>query len=442
MLSLDYLATATLRARFPQLDDKPAFDLDGTPRVVIVGAGFGGIEAARALRHVPCRITLIDRRNYHLFQPLLYQVATATLSPSDIATPIRGMFAGQPNVRVALDRVTGVDHSRGEVVAGDRSYPYDYLVLATGARHSYYGKDEWEAVAPGLKKIDDATDIRRRLLLAFEKAENTDDPHERKRLLTFVIVGGGPTGVELAGAIAELARDGMRKEFTEIDPATARVVLVQGGSRVLPAFPEYLSELTQRTLDDLGVDVLTGRRVDLVDGQGVVVGGERIDARTVFWAAGVIASPAAKWLGVDADNAGRVHVGADLSVPGYASVFVIGDTAASNGWNGEPVPGLAPAAKQAGAYVADLIQRRVTGESPPPPFRYKHAGSLATIGRKSAVADFGWLRLGGALAWWFWGAVHVMFLADTRSRFAVSLEWMWAYLTFKRSTRLITGGDV
>ncbi|MEI2781083.1 MAG: NAD(P)/FAD-dependent oxidoreductase [Candidatus Competibacter sp.] len=313
-------------------------------------------------------------------------------------------------------------------------------MLATGARHSYFGRDDWEPHAPGLKRIDDATAIRRRLLLAFEQAENCADPEERRRLLTFVIVGGGPTGVELAGAIAELARHGLAGEFRNIDPAQARVLLVQSAPRLLPAFPESLSEVSAQSLRMLGVEVLTQSRVEKIDADGVWVSGQRIGSRTVFWAAGVMASPAAHWLKGDADAAGRLKVGPDLTVPGLPDVFAVGDTALSEAWDGKPVPGLAPAAKQQGAYVARIIKARLEGRTGLPPFRYRHLGNLATIGRQAAVVDFGGFRLSGALAWWLWGVAHVFFLVDTRKRLSVAIEWFWAYLTYKRGTRLITGG--
>ena len=439
VLTVDHLFREWLRKRFPRLEDLGPDALSDLPHVVIVGAGFGGVNAARALRHAACRVTLIDRRNYHLFQPLLYQVATATLSPADIATPIRELFRDQANARVLLGRVHGVDTESKEVVIGDRRVGYDYLVLATGARHSYFGKDEeWEGVAPGLKKIDDATDVRHRLLLAFERAESAETVEEQRRLLTFVIVGGGPTGVELAGAVAELAQHGMIRDFRNINPADARVVLVQSGPRVLPTFPESLSERTRASLVDLGVEVMTGCRVGHIDGACVRIGEDQIDCCTVFWAAGVIASPAAKWLDAAHDRAGRVKVEPDLSVAGHPNIFAIGDTAYSEAWDGQPVPGLAPAAKQAGAHVAEVIRACLEGQTAPKPFRYRHAGSLATIGRRAAVADFGWLRLSGSLAWWFWGVVHVLFLSGMRNRVSVMVEWFWAYLTFRRSTRLIT----
>ena len=439
VLSADHLLGKAMRAAFPRVADMSREQLNRLPHVVVIGAGFGGVSLVKELRHTPCRITLIDRRNYHLFQPLLYQVATASLSPSDIAQPIRSMFRDQRNVRVLLGRVTDVDAKAREVVMAQSRIGYDYLVLATGARHSYFGKDDWEPFAPGLKKIDDATDIRRRLLIAFERAEAATDPVEQAAQLTFVVVGGGPTGVELAGAIAELARAGMTREFVNIDPADARVLLIQSAPRLLPSFPEALSTRTKSSLAALGVDVRTGSRVEAVDDAGVTVAGEPVAARTVFWAAGVAASSAGRWVDAERDRAGRIKVGPDLSVPGAENVFAIGDTAQSNAWNGEPVPGLAPAAKQAGAYVGRVLTRRILGRRPPKPFRYRHLGNLATVGRKSAVADFGWIRISGAVAWWLWGLVHVYFLVGARNRVSVTMQWFWAYLTFRRSTRLITG---
>ncbi len=437
--SLDALIEQHLERQYPQLAGRPAFALDAVPRVVIVGAGFGGLACATRLARLPVQVTIVDRQNYHLFQPLLYQVATTALSPGDIAAPIRGLFRDHFNATVLLGTVTGVDTQSRDVIVGQQRLPYDYLVLATGAAHSYFGRDEWATHAPGLKRVEDAVEMRRRLLSAFERAEATDDEAERRRLLTFLIVGGGPTGVELAGAIAELAKFGMDKDFRRYDPAAARVVLVQAGPRVLPTFPEPLSVQTQQSLEKLGVDVLVNSRVERIDDEGVIVNGERIASRTVLWAAGVTASPAAKWLGTEADNAGRVKVEPDLSVAGLPNVFVIGDTAASNAWNGQPVPGLAPAAKQGGEFVARVIGARLLGQRGPQRFVYRHLGSLATIGRKAAVADFGRLRLTGALAWWFWGAVHVALLVGVRNRFSVMLDWFWAYLTFRSGTRLITG---
>jgi len=436
--SLDELLLNRLQCSYPELAGRLPGRFEDLPQVVIVGAGFGGLACANALRHAPVGVTLIDRHNYHLFQPLLYQVATTALAAGDIAMPIRSLLRDQANARVLLGEVTGVDTAGHSVCLGARRIPYDYLVLATGATHSYFGKDEWAAFAPGLKRVEDANDMRSRLLLAFEQAEAAQDEAERAALLTFLIVGAGPTGVELAGAIAELARFGMEKEFRQVDPAQARVILVQSGPRILPAFPEALSARAAAALGKLGVEILTDSRVEVIDGNGVLVAGQRIVARNVFWAAGVVASPAARWLAAGHDGSGRVKVAPDLGVPGHPGVFAIGDTALSTAWNGQPVPGLGPAAKQGGQYAARVIRARVAGRVAPPPFHYQHLGSLATIGRKAAVADFGVVRLSGALAWWLWGLVHVYFLAGMRNRISVMLDWAWAYFTFRSSTRLIT----
>lgn len=446
--SLDALGERWLRARLPTLFDRDVWRDERLPHVIVVGAGFGGVAAARALKNAACRVTVIDRRNYHLFQPLLYQVATAGLSPADVAAPIRELFRDQPNARVLMGRVSGVDkHAKQVTLEDGRSFGFDYLVVATGARHSYFGKEEWEPYAPGLKKIEDATDVRRRILSAFEQAENAEDPEARAAYLTFVVVGGGPTGVETAGAIAELARHGMGGEFRNSDPADARVILAQSADRLLPAFPEALSAKTRTALEDIGVEVRTNTRVTGIEIEGVTLSDkgeagavEWLPARTVVWAAGVIASAASRWLDAERDRAGRVVVGPDLTIEDSDEIFVVGDTAASLSWNGAPAPGLAPAAKQGGAYAARTIMADIAGRPRPGPFRYRHQGSLATIGRSAAVADFGWLKLSGAPAWWLWSAVHVLFLSNARSRFAVALEWAWAYLTFRRSTRLITGG--
>lgn len=349
------------------------------------------------------------------------------------------MFRDQPNIRVLLGEVTGIDAAAREVIVGDARIAYDYLVVATGARHSYFGHDEWAPFAPGLKQVEDATSIRSRLLFAFEQAENAGSPDIQRDMLTFVVVGGGPTGVELAGAIAELARHGLAREFRAVDPSMARVMLMQSGPRILPTFPESLSRRAAAALNDLGVEVLTGSAVQRIDGEGVAVSGNRVAAGNVFWAAGVMASPAAQWLRAEADGSGRVKVGEDLSIAGRPDTFAIGDTALSNGWDGKPVPGLAPAAKQQGRYVAAVIKARIEGRLAPASFRYRHAGSLATIGRKAAVADFGRVKLSGAVAWWVWGLVHILFLSGMRNRLAIALEWFWAYLTYRPSTRLITG---
>jgi len=409
------------------------------PRIVIVGAGFGGLSAAAGLAGVDADVTVIDRRNYHLFQPLLYQVATAGLSPAQIAAPIRAILRGAANVRVMLGKVSGIDRERRTVLLDDRAVDYDVLVLATGARHAYFGHDDWESAAPGLKNIDDATAIRRRILTAFERAEQTTDPEERRRLLTFVVIGGGPTGVEMAGAIAELAHVALRHDFRTINPREARIVLVEAGPRLLPSFPATLSEAAHRSLERLHVEVRLGLPVTHCDAAGVTIGEEPLAAATLVWAAGVAASPAAQWLGVEPDRVGRVVVGPDLTVPGHPEIFVIGDTAQVLDKNGAPLPGVAPVAKQQGAYVARVLGARLAGRPAPPPFRYRNWGTLATIGRRAAVADFGWLKLDGTLAWLLWGLVHVSFLIGFRNRLVVILDWLWSYVTFQSGARLITG---
>ena len=422
----------------------PAFAMprpDRCEHVVIVGGGFGGLTAALALRRVPVRVTLIDRRNYHLFQPLLCQVATAGLSPADIASPIRAILRHQRNTTVLLGKVTGIDVAGKAVLLDDARVTYDQLIVATGARHAYSDHEEWERFAPGLKKIDDATDIRRRILLAFERAENSSDEIEQQRLLSFVIVGGGPTGVEMAGAIAELARKALSTDFRNIDPRSARVVLIESGCRLLGSFPEKLSSVAKRALEKLGVEVRLGARVARCDAAGVIVANERIEAETIIWAAGVMGSPAAKWLDAEKDRAGRVVVGRDLLLPGHRDVFVIGDTARVTAADGTPLPGIVPVAKQQGAYVARVIGARIRGRPPLPPFHYRHLGTMATIGRKSAVVDLGKLRLSGFIAWLLWGIVHVYYLVGSRNRIGVMMQWLWAYVTFERGARLITGHD-
>ncbi|WP_287245662.1 NAD(P)/FAD-dependent oxidoreductase [Mesorhizobium sp.] len=408
------------------------------PRVVILGAGFGGLNAALGLRNAPVDITVVDRRNYHLFQPLLYQVATAGLSPAQIATPIRRVLASQKNATVLMEKVEGVDTAARTVLTGSRRIPYDYLIIATGARHAYFGHDAWEANAPGLKTIGDATEIRARILTAFEKAEVTDDPALREKLLTFVVVGGGPTGVELAGAIIELARKAIVRDFRNIDSSTARVVLVEADERLLTAFPEKLSQSAESQLEKLGVEVKLGAAVTECDDNGVALAdGQCVASACVLWAAGVMASRAAKWLDVAADRAGRVVVDGHLHVPGREGVYVIGDTASVKGKDDRPVPGVAPAAKQMGRYVADLIKARLAGRTAEP-FRYTDYGNLATIGRKAAVADLGPVQLSGFLAWLLWSFAHLWFLVGFRNRTVVFLDWAWAYATFDRSARLIT----
>ncbi len=426
-------------------DARASGESDNRPRVVIVGAGFGGLSAAKALAKANVRVTLVDRRNHHLFQPLLYQVATAGLSPSQIATPIRTVLSHQANAEVLLGEVTSVDRAARVVHLGPHAINYDYLVVATGARHSYFGQDGWERFAPGLKSLEDATELRRRILIAFERAELEEDEAERRRLLTFVVIGAGPTGVEMAGAIAELARRALASDFRSIDPGSARVILVEAGPRALAAFPEPLSAYTEKALTCLGVEVMTSTKVTGVEEAGVRLGEAFVPSACVIWAAGVAASPAAKWLGVEADRAGRAIVGPQLSPAGMPEVFIIGDCASATGANGKPLPGLAPVAKQQGEYVAGLIRRRAsagdafTPGDDPPPFKYADYGALATVGRKIAIADFGKVRLRGFLGWLFWSVLHVYFLIGFRNRFTVALDWAWSYLTFERGSRLITG---
>ena len=412
--------------------------------VVVVGGGFGGLQLVNGLKGLGSKgggvkITLIDRRNHHLFQPLLYQVATTILSTSEIAWPIRHLYADRPEVTTLLGEVNGVDVKAKSVsLRSGMVLNYDTLVLATGATHAYFGHDEWEPVAPGLKTLEDATTIRRRVLLAFERAEVESDPAVRDALLTFSIVGAGPTGVELAGIIAELAHFTLPKEFRNIDTRKTRVVLIEAGPRVLPAFAEELSAYAQKALEKLGVEVLTGTPVTQCTADGVTVGENFIPSRTIVWAAGVQASHAARWLGVPADRAGRTIVEKDLTAPGLPDVFVIGDTASVTQENGKPVPGIAPAAKQQGGYVAKVIRARISGKPAPGPFKYFHQGSLATIGKSAAIIDFGRFKLKGWLAWWIWGLAHIYFLIGTRSRFTVAWNWFWIYISGQHSARLIT----
>ena len=405
------------------------------PHVVIVGAGFGGLAAAKRLAGKAVDVTLIDRRNHHVFQPLLYQVATAALSPADIAGPIRGIFSQAANVRVLLDEVTGVD-ARANAVALARGdcLAYDWLILATGARHSYFGNDQWAPYAPGLKSLEDALAIRRKVLLALEHAETEADPHRRAALLTFVVIGAGPTGVEMAGAIAELARRSVSRDFRSITPHCSRVILIEAGERVLPGFPADLSQAAEESLQNLGVEVRLGAPVADI-GEGYVHWhNELIFARTVVWAAGVEAAPTADWLLADRDDNGRIFVEDDLRVPGQQHIFAIGDTANAAGSNGRALPAVAPVAKQQGRYVADVILGRSSR-----PFFYRDYGNLATIGRSKAVIDIGGLKLTGFFAWLLWSVAHIWFLIGFRSRVAVTLNWLWNYLTYQRSARLITG---
>ncbi len=416
------------------------------PHVVIIGGGFGGLNAARAFRRAPVDVTVIDRNNHHTFQPLLYQVATATLNPSDITAPIRHVVRKQRNVLVLLAEVTGIDLAAKTVSIDDgtperrRDIEYDYLIVAAGARHSYFGHAEWERDAPGLKTIDDALEIRRRFLLAFERAELTDDALEREANMTIVIVGGGPTGVELAGLIPDVAR-GFRRDFRRIDPGRARIILIEGGPRLLPTFPEEISRRAVDDLRELGVEVRLDSIVSRVDAESAYIGSERIPTRTVLWAAGNEASPLSRFLAVPLDRAGRVLVQPDLSLPGHPDVYVVGDMVALTDVRGVRVPAVAPAANQQGKCAAVNILRRMRDDESQP-FRYVNKGNLATIGRYKAVADFGSFRVVGWAAWWFWLFVHIMYLVGFRNRLSVLLQWAYSYFTYQRGVRLITRGDV
>ena len=411
------------------------------PRVVIIGGGFAGLEAARALAKAPVEVILVDRQNHHCFQPLLYQVATAALSPADIAWPIRSILSRQSNLRVIMARVAGVDMQARIVRTDELNLPYDYLVLASGVTHAYFGHDEWEDVAPGLKQLEDARHIRARFLLAFERAEIANDEAERRKLLTFVVVGGGPTGVEMAGSMAEVAKQTLQSDFRSIDPRTSRIVLIEAGPRILPAFPENLSAYAQRALEKMGVEVMVNTKVTGCDANGVSLGDTHIDASTIVWAAGVMASPAAQWINAEHDRSCRILVGPDLSVPNMPNVFVAGDLAAVKDRDGKPVPGIAPAAKQMGRYIGRLIAARVTGDKQTKPFVYSHAGDLATVGRRAAVVKIGRFELTGLIGWLFWGIAHIYFLIGLRNRFVVAVTWLWSYLTFRRGARLISTPD-
>ncbi|HGO6088778.1 NAD(P)/FAD-dependent oxidoreductase [Burkholderia cepacia] len=410
-------------------------------QVVVVGAGFGGLDVVNGLAGTDVDITIVDRHNHHLFQPLLYQVAGASLSASEIAWPIRYLFRKRPEVQTLMAEVVGIDRSERAVILDNGSrLSYDTLVLATGARHAYFGHDEWEAFAPGLKTLEDATTIRGRILVAFEEAERSSDPERRAALQTFVVIGGGPTGVELSGTIAELARNTLASDFRSIDPRKTRVVLIEAGPRLLSVFPEDLSEYTRRALEKLGVEVQLGAPVTECSADGVLVGGKTLPAKTIVWAAGVQASPAARWLSATADRAGRVLVGSDLTVPEHPEIFVVGDTAAVAMPNGKFVPGIAPAAKQQGAYVAKVIGQRLKGKLVSAPFKYWHQGNLATIGRSLAVIDMGPVKLRGAFAWWVWKLAHIYFLIGGKNRLSVAISWVWNHSIGYRGSRLIMRG--
>lgn len=412
------------------------------PRIVIVGGGFGGLTAISALKGAGAEITIVDRRNHHLFQPLLYQVATASLSTSEIAWPIRHLVRHRTDVTTLLGTVTAIDTvGKAVLLDGGQRLPYDYLILATGAQHAYFGHGEWEPYAPGLKTLEDATLLRRKLLLAFEKAERESDPAKRQALMTFAIVGAGATGVELAGALTELSGLTLRGDFRHIRPEDARVVLIEAGPRVLANFKPELSAYAQRALEKLGVEVRLNTPVTGVDADGVTMGNDRLRAETVLWAAGVASSPAAQWLDAPADRAGRIKVEPDLSVPGHPEIFAVGDTATITMPDGKPVPGIGDAAKQGGRHAARVIRARMAGDARPMPFRYHHLGDIATIGGRAAVIDFGWLKLTGWIAWWTWGFAHIYFLIGVQNRLFVALSWLWIYLTGHRSARLITQGE-
>ncbi len=416
-----------------------ALEAGASPEIMILGGGFGGLCAAKGLKRAPVRVTVIDRRNYHLFQPLLYQVATAALNPSDIAYPIRRALRRQSNARVILGDAAAIDtRARKLTLADGGQMPYDFLVIATGATHSYFGHDEWSEAAPGLKTVEDALELRRRVLVAYEAAEREADHERQREWMTFVIVGAGPTGVELAGALAEISRRVLARDFRRIETGRSRVVLIEAGPRILPAMAPVSSEHARRELKRLGVEVITGSGVTAIDDRGVTHASGRIAARTAIWAAGVAASPLAHTLGVPLDRAGRVLVNPDLSVPGADRVFVIGDLAALKDENGRMVPGVAPAAMQEGRHVARNIIRALRGE-PPLPFRYRDKGTLATIGRAAAVVEFGRLRFFGFFAWMLWLFVHIFYLIGFRNRFLVISEWAWVYLRNERGARLITG---
>jgi NADH dehydrogenase len=408
------------------------------PHVAIIGAGFAGLDAARAFKGRDVSVTVIDRHNHHVFQPLLYQVATAGLSPGEIASPIRWILRKHGNVRVLLGEVLAIDVAANSLTLdGGERLPFDYLIVAPGATHSYFGHEDWAVHAPGLKTLDDALALRRRMLLAFEEAERAADPATKRRLLTFVLIGGGPTGVELAGALAEIARHTLRHEFDTIDPESARIVLIEAGPTILPAFPERLRDSARRALRKLGVEVWENARVTAVEADAVLVGPDRVVAHTIMWAAGVAGSPLAKTLGVPLDRIGRVAVESDLSVPGYSSIFVVGDLASYVHQTGQPLPGVAQVAKQEGTHAARNVLRRIAGE-PTTPFHYRDPGNMATIGRAAAIADFGWLQVSGFIGWLLWLFVHILFLVGFRSRLSVLLQWGASYTTYQRSVRLIT----
>ena len=406
------------------------------PRIVIVGAGFGGLQAAKALRKLPGELTVVDRNNYHLFQPMLYQVATAGLSPDDIAMPVRQILSKQQNTTVLMAEVTGIDVQKQRVLMGEQALDYDYLIIATGASNNYFHHEEWQKYAPGLKSLDGAIGVRQMVLSAFEVAEREPDPERRQALLTFVLVGGGPTGVELAGALAELAHTSLKSDFRHICPANARIVLVEGESRIMPSFPASLTRKAKAKLQQLGVEVRTGVHVEAIDQESVTIGDRRLPTKNVIWSAGVKASPAGQWLGAEVDHNGRIKVQPDLTVPGHPNIFVLGDTALVT-QKGKPLPGLAPVAIQEGKFVASVIADRIAGENAPKAFHYVDKGMLATVGRDFGVVDIGPIRFTGRLAWLAWVVVHILFLIGFRNRLIVLFQYAWAYFTFQHGARVI-----
>jgi len=411
------------------------------PRVVIIGAGFAGLNAARALRRAEVRVTVVDRTNFHLFQPLLYQVATAALSPADICRPVRGILRKQANAEVVMAEVSGIDPGLKEVICtSGQKITYDYLIIATGATHGYFGHNEWEVHAPGLKTISDATKIREKILTAFEEAEVEESEERRKSLLTFIVVGAGPTGVEMAGAMGELSRSAMAANFRHINPAEARIILLEAGPGILVTFSDKLQKKARRSLEKLGVEVRTNALVESVDAEGVIVAGERLFSSTVVWAAGVVASPAGKWLGVPTDRAGRINVQRDLSLPGYPEIFIAGDLALFNNKQGRALPGVAPVAIQQGDFIGRLIEAELKGVKSKEEFQYRDRGNMATIGRAAAIAEIGPIKTSGILAWLLWSFVHILFLISFRNRLFVMLQWIFAYLTYERGARLIIRG--
>jgi len=431
----NYFADTIFKRKEPHLES-------AYPRVVIIGAGFAGLNAARALKGAEVRVTIVDRTNFHLFQPLLYQVATAALSPADICRPVRGILRKQANAEVIMAEVSGVDSRLKEVICtSGQKIAYDYLIIASGATHGYFGHNEWEVHAPGLKTITDATKIREKILTAFEEAEVEESEEKRKRLLTFIVVGAGPTGVEMAGAMGELSRSAMAANFRHINPAEARIILLEAGPGILVTFSEKLQKKARRSLEKLGVEVRTDALVESVDAEGVIVGGERLFSNTVVWAAGVVASPAGKWLGVPTDRAGRIEVQRDLSLPGHPEIFIAGDLALFYNEQGKPLPGVAPVAVQQGNFIGQLITTELKGLRFKEEFQYRDRGNMATIGRAAAIAEIGPIKASGILAWLLWSFVHILFLISFRNRLFVMLQWIFAYLTYERGARLIIRGQ-